>query len=412
MEKQKKKRQKKFKMPGWVNFVFTTVSLLYLKLKYRFKANRKVLKEHKDGCLLFYTHYSNKDHYVIKASTGYRRCTYVLASSFFLNKILNKILTWSRSISKDQFKPDISAIRNMRNALDNNQIVVIAPAGQTTIDGNSPFISRSVVKFVRMCKVDVLALQTRGVYLTFPKWRNKKSKRKCAMSTEFKVVLKKEDIPNLTDDEIYQKIVASLDVREYEDQLTLKRKIKSKNNIYGLENVIVKCPICGKEHSFYYEDNHIICDKCHLSITMDEYGFFKTNNDKFKFKMLPEIYKWQKEQFGRKYLDGYTFNASAKLLTNMYKEKEFEDLGEGVVTLSKDEFKFEININGENKTFSFNQHMITQLPFDPGHRFEIPNEDCIFRLYPDNIKEVMDYVLVIDYLNDLREKDESNPKKE
>ncbi len=400
----KKKKQKNFKLPIWANLFFTTVSLLYLKIIYRFKAHRQVLKAHKGGCLLFYTHYSNKDHYVIKASTGYRRCTYVLASSFFLNKTLNVVLKLSRSISKDQFKPDISAIRNMKNTLEQNQVVVIAPAGQTTIDGNSPFIARSVVKFIRMCKVDVLALQTRGVYLTFPKWRNKKSKRKCPMETNFLTILSKEELPNLTDDEIYERVCKALDVREYEDQLKMQRKIKSKNNIWGLENVIIKCPKCGKLHSFSYHDGKIICDECHLEIGMDQYGFLTSNDESFKFTMLPELYDWQRTEFGKDYLNGKVFQTKAKLLSNMFNQKEFEEIGEGLVTLSKDEFKYQITIDGEDKVFTFNQESITQLPFDPGRRFEIPNEECIFRLYPENVKAVMDYVLVIDYLNNEREK--------
>ena len=47
----------------------------------------------------------------------------------------------------------------MKKAVDQNGIVCIAPAGQTSIDGASPFISPQIVKLIRMCKSDVLALK-------------------------------------------------------------------------------------------------------------------------------------------------------------------------------------------------------------------------------------------------------------
>ena len=399
--KEKKRKERKVKMPLIIDFIFTFASKLYLRLFYKVKIDRTVLKKQKRGCLLIYNHYSNKDHYVLKASTNYRRVTFVLASTYFFSPILNRILTWARAISKDQFKPDISAIRNMRKALDLNQIVAIAPAGQTTIDGNSPFISRAIVKFIRMGRVDVLAFQERGVYLTFPKWR--RSKRKCQMSTRFVKVIEKEEIEQLSDDEIYQRVCDALDIREYEEQLTLKRVIKGKNLTSGLEYTLTRCPKCGMEHVMVARDNHLECLKCGYSLYMDKYGLLHSSDNSVKaFKNIPEYYAWQKKIIGMEVINGRTLETKVKILSNMFSPNSFEDIGEGIVILSKDQLALKGIIHNQEYYKEFHLEMIPQLPFDPGRRFEIPNEDCVFRLIPDNPKDVIDFVQVVDYFNDER----------
>ena len=388
-------------MPLWATIIFTFVSILYLKLFYRIKFDRKEIKKQKRGCILLYTHYSNKDHYVIKAATGYRRVTYVLASSFFLNKVLKVVMHLARAISKDQFKPDISAIRNMREALKENQIIAIAPAGQTTIDGNTPYISKTVIKFIRMCKADVMVLQTHGVYLTFPKWRS--SKRKCSMNTTFIPLIKAEEIDNLTDDEIYDRVLKNMSVSEYGEQEVRQRPIRGKTLIAGFENTLIKCPKCGALHSFELDKKVIRCNKCGLDIGMDKYGFLVSSDPDFKFHSIPEIYHYQREELGKMYLNGETFTTHCKVLSNLRNKELFEELGDGLVTLNKEEFSFKGTINNEEFERHYHIDTIPQLPFDPGKRFEIPNEECIFRLYPDKPKEVMDYVLIVDYLNYERE---------
>ena len=166
-------------MPVWADIIFTAYSKLYMFFKFHMKYDRHALYEQrkkKRGCILIYTHCSNKDHYIIKASTNYKRVNFVLASYFFFNKTLNRVLSIVRSISKDQFKPDIVAIRKMRKVINAGGMIAIAPAGQTSFTGNTPFISPSIVKLIRMCKCDVIGLQLHGVYLTYPKWRRSKRK--------------------------------------------------------------------------------------------------------------------------------------------------------------------------------------------------------------------------------------------
>ena len=177
MGKNNKKKKEKILMPVWLNIIFTLGSKVILLFLTKIKHNRKALKNHKEGFLLLYNHYSNKDHFIIKDALNFRRVNYVVASSYLLTKPVGPILRMARAISKEQFKPDLVAIRKIKKSIDQKGIVAIAPTGQTTVDGNPSFMPDTIVKLIKLVKSDVVALKSKGSYLCFPKWRG--SKRKC-----------------------------------------------------------------------------------------------------------------------------------------------------------------------------------------------------------------------------------------
>ena len=303
MEQKKKKKKERVLMPWWINILLTLAGKVFLFFKTGFKCNRKALKNHQNGFILVYNHYSNQDHFVIKAALNFRRVSYVIASCFLYSQPLGTCLKLCRAISKEQFKPDLVAIRKMKKVIDQKGIVAIAPTGQTTVDGNPSYMPSSIVKLVRLAKADVVALRTRGIYLAFPKWRM--SKRRCKANAEFITICKKEDLPNLTDEEILRRIEETLYVSEYTDQLTLKRKIKCKTPTAGLENIFIRCPKCGKRHSYKTYKNMCECMECGNTVVMDQYGLLHQNSETdVTFKTVGEWYTWQKAKLGEEIESG------------------------------------------------------------------------------------------------------------
>lgn len=399
-EKSKKRKKEKVLMPWWINLIFSTYSKIYMLLKYRPKINRKVLKEQKRGCILIYNHSSNKDHYFIMSACNYRPVSFVLASYFFFNKVLCKILTWAKAISKDQFKPDIAAIRKMKKVLEQNGIVAIAPTGQTSMDGTLPYVSPAIVKLIRMTKVDVLALRMNGVYLSLPKWR--KYPRKTKTSLEFVKVVTKEELETLTDAEIYNRVVKSINVDEYLNQQRLPQKIKGKKQAEGLENLFVKCLKCGARHSFTTSDNLLTCTSCNNQILVNKYGLLeKVNDDTKTFETVSEQYEWQRNEIGKLYeQDDFNLTTKVELISNKFCPNEFQTLGEGLIVLTKKECYYEGTCNGEPFRKDFKLENLTQLPFDPNSHFEVPDEECLYRFKPIlKSSYLIDYVQVIDYIN-------------
>lgn len=402
-----KKNKEKVRSSLFIMIIFSVLSKIYLSLFYKVKFDRKALKEQKRGCILIYNHYSDKDHYLISAATNCRRINYVLSGRFFFNKVLTAILNLAKSIKKDQFKPDLMAIRKIKKVLEQDGIIAIAPAGQISINGAPIYISPAIVKLIRMCKSDVLALKMQGGHLSFPKWRL--TKRKCRMNITFSKVLNYEDIDSFTDDEIYNKVVESISVHEYEDQLTMKRVIKGKNIISGLENELIKCPNCGEYYTNVTEKNMMKCTNCGNTVVMDKYGLLNPLSEKdVCFKDEVDWYKYQKQEL-KKELENpnFKFSAKVKMTTNLAKVDKKEYVGDGVLTLTKDRFYYEGKFLGEDYLKEFNYNQLVQLPFSIApldkQYVEVPDSEAVFSFVPlEQTKVIIRFVQYIDIINENR----------
>lgn len=400
-----KKKAENVRSPRWAAFVLTFASKIYLRLLYKVRVNRKALKEQKRGCFLIYNHYSNKDHYLTSLAVNYRRVNYVISGHFFFNKILSIALPLARAIKKEQFKPDLLAIRKMRKVIEQNGIVAIAPAGQISVDGTPIYISPAIVKLIRMCKADVLALKIQGSHLCFPKWRL--GKRKCQIDMSFIKVITAEDLEKYTDDEIYQAVVDSIAVDEYADQKQLMRKVKGKDRINGLENLLIKCPACGAMFTHKVEKGIMSCSHCHNQVTMDEYGLLHGVSEKdVCFENEALWYEYQKGELTKEMSNPeFSYSAKVRMSNNLKNEKALEYVSDGVITLTKDRFYYE----SDGYIKEFNYDLLIQLPFSisPDNRvyFEVPDGEGTFSFRPiEERKEVIRFVQYIDIINSQREK--------
>lgn len=399
------KKKERVKEPILAAFLFSLISKIYLALFYKVKINREVLKKQKRGCILIYNHYSNKDHYFMAAAMHYRKVNFVLSGHFFFNKVFAFILNFARAIKKEQFKPDLVAIRKIRKVIDQNGIVAIAPAGQVSIDGTPIYISKAIVKLIRMCKADVIALQMRGTHLCLPKWRL--GKRHCPINLEFVNVLKKEDLENYSDDEIYNAVVEAIAINEYDDQKTLMRKITGKNIMAGLENLLIKCPKCGKMYSHVVDNRTMSCTACGNSVVMDDFGLLhgKTSDD-VCFENEALWYKYQKEEFAKELADpNFSYSCKVKMSNNLKNEKNLEYVSEGVLTLTNNRFYYE----SEDYLKEFNYELLIQLPFSisPEDRvyIEVPDSEGTFSFLPtEQRKDVIRFVQYVDVINSKKDK--------
>ena len=400
MEKEKEKRR--IRIPFIPNFIYATAALIHVRLHYHIKIDRKVLNKQKRGSIIIYNHSSNKDQFFVKAGVGFKRVNYVLARYFYYNHFLAFFLNWARAISKDQFKPDIIAIRKMKRVVEAKGHVMTAPAGQITIDGTIPYIPESLVKLIKICDCDVLAMQMRGIYLSFPKWR--KSKRKCKnVSLTFSKVLEKEELKQLSDEEIYERLVNSVSVNEYELQKTDPWPIKGDELTKGLEDLLVKCPKCGAKHSFKSLGNTLVCDKCNTFIKMNEYGLLEfKDKEGLTFDNIHDWFVWQEDKIYEDFMKHPLLEMTGAMHTNLIKEDTLEYSGSGTVTLDLEGMHFKGNLYGEEKSIDFNTKIMAQLPFDCGVRIDIPDMNNSYRFYPDNPNLIIDFVQIISHWNKIQ----------
>lgn len=408
MSKEKKKRTKlKGNIFAWLFYTFC--ARVFLFFKHHIRYNRKVFNKRnkKEGCLLIYNHMSNMDHFVTTASLKYKRTNYVITKHFYFNKKLRKILDCVCAIPREQFKSDLISIRNMKKVIDQKGIVSIAPAGQISVHGEQIYIDRAIVKLIKFCKADVYALQIHGNYLAYPKWR--RSKRNYPVYSEFVKVIAKEEIEKLDENEIYKKVVDSINVSDYKFQLAHPHKIKGKGIIEGLETITYYCPKCKSKHTFTTNGNTMVCTKCGNKIIMNQYGFLEPgSNDCVMFANEHLWYNYEKELIKKDILSGNLhIEGTYTLMRNINDPWILDEVGSGKVVLTNNEFYYQGTINGIMIRKDFKLNQMLQLPFGLAKRFDIPDDEGTFQFRPiDNPNQIIEYVQAIDVLRELRQNGE------
>lgn len=413
MDKNMKNKEKL--KPNWLAyFIYTFFSKLFC-LIHGIKIDRKVLneqlkkqKKEKKGFIVIYNHHSNNDHWIFSASMNYHRTNYVLARYFYYNKTIRTITGWVKAIFKEQFKADLSSIRQMKRAVDRPGILAIAPAGQISIDGGHQFVSRGIVKLVRLCKVDVIGVVIKGTHYAFPKWRN--SSRKYPCSASFCHVLNANEMADLTDDEIYERIyqVSSIDAAE------LQRKdnyvIKSNKRAEGLEKVIYLCPKCNSYHSYKTIGNELICKNCGNTVIYNKYGNLEPKDAKVDIAFANEN-EWTNYQINRikdqiQSDEDFHLENNFELYRDLRIPNNLEKVGEGVLYLTKEKLFYKGMLNGESYEKSFSLNSIFQLPFSPAKHFYVPDDEGPFKFKPlDDVSTVMQWVETIDAMRKIREEE-------
>ena len=408
VKNKKEKKQAKFKKANpIVWFIFSIFSYIFMRIKGRIKVDNKVLRKRnkKEGAIILFNHQTNHDHFICAANAGLQRLTYVVSHYYMRKKTTNFMLHLVRAISKVQFRTDLVSIRKMKRAIDHKGLVTIAPAGQISIHGELTYVDPSIVKLLKLCKVDVYAFQIMGGYLCLPKWRKNKKTRRSPIRVKTIKVLAKEELATLTDEEIFNKVLDAINISEHAIQKVEMKKINFKERIEGLENVLYVCPKCGKKYAHTSSLDTMTCKYCQNTIVMDEYGFIhgKTDND-ICFENEAIWYDWQSEVIEKKFNeDDFYMENRFKLYRNLTNPKVMEEVGEGVLTMTKSALYYDGTSSGEtiHKEFSFD--ILTQLPFSPGHHFEVPDGDGSFQFRPlDEPETVLEWVQTIDTINKIK----------
>lgn len=407
-EKIKKEKKQKFKKPNpFIWFLLLIVSKIWMFFISKVKCEGNALKKRnkKEGAIVLFNHQTNQDHFICAQAAGFNRLSFVVSDYYMRKPFTNFILKLARAIPKVQFRTDLVSIRKMKRAVDHKGLLTIAPAGQVTLHGEVTYVDPSIVKLLKLCKVDVYATQIRGGYICFPKWRKNRKSRKSKIRVKIVKVLTKEQVASMSDQELFDKVFEAISLSEHELKKIEPIKIKNPEPIEGLENVLYVCPKCKSKFTNVSNVNEIKCNKCGNTIYMDEYARIhpKTKDD-ICFENESVWYNYQgeliKERFAQ---DDFMMENNFKLFQNPNNPKVMEEVGSGKLTMTKSALYYDGTVLGEevHKEFSFDT--LTQLPFSPGHHFEVPDGDGVFQFRPlDEPGTVVEWVQTIDTINSIK----------
>jgi 1-acyl-sn-glycerol-3-phosphate acyltransferase len=244
----------------------------------------------------------------------------VASQDLMIKPYMNFLLTWvAKCIPKSKGKSDFRTVKSILSYIKKGYPILIFPEGDSTFYGETGYIEYSTAKLIKKLGIDVITCRHSGGHLSNPRWATS-TRMNRKIHLDYKLKISKNDLNNLTVDEIYSILVNELYVNDYEEQRTLKEKHPSKKSAEGLENILYVCPECHSVNTIVTSKNHIRCTKCNVEGYIDQYGFingFRFDNtvewDAFQKNYNKELRELEFTTLGTAYINDYNKFVQAKI---------------------------------------------------------------------------------------------------
>lgn len=201
---------------------------LYYRLIYHHRVDKSAMMGITPPYLVVAGHSCWLDYIISSTSMFPVRLNFVGAYNFFRSRLLKFVFTLMGVIPKHQFTSDTASIRKIKYCIDKGRAVALFPHGCLSNEGRpGGFAADGVAKLVKFLNVPVVALKTDGGYLTRPRW-SKKS-RYGRLETTVKPILTVSEIKDLSNREIYQRLMSTIEFDDYKWQRERMVTFRSKN---------------------------------------------------------------------------------------------------------------------------------------------------------------------------------------
>ncbi len=183
--------------------------------------------------------------------------------------------------------------------------------GARSWNGITAPILPSTGKVIKGSKAALVTYKISGGYFVSPMW-SQGGTRKGKIHGEIVNIYTKEQIAEMSVDEINEIIKCDLHEDAYETQKQLKSKYKGKQIAVEMESMLYCCPECHSIDSLFSTEDTVICRKCHNTFRYNEYGEISG----LEQKNVKELFYWLKEVAEADAKNNVTYESSeAKLIT-------------------------------------------------------------------------------------------------
>lgn len=186
---------------------------------------------------------------------------------------------------------DIKSIREIKKRIQLNQVIGIYPEGEASWTGETGPINPSIIKLIKMMKVDVYGVRYLGAYMSKPRWC--KSLRKGQVDIETYKLFDVEEIKELSVESLYEKMMEQLTYNEFEWQEQAMIPFMGKDLAEYIERVLYLCPFCHSFNTLHSEGNHFSCTRCQSEFTYNEYGQIHCLQQPFLLDTIPKWYQYE-----------------------------------------------------------------------------------------------------------------------
>ena len=259
---------------------------------------------------------------------------------------------------------------------------------------------------LKKLKLPVILTTLNGSYFTRTRYSTDVKKGKITVS--FKTLFTPKDLEELSVDELNERLLEQFKYNEHEYFKDKKVEfIGKKPNIYGLDNIIYKCPHCKSEYKFKVEGENMKCLDCGFEVTMNNYYEMSAVTKTLPFENFDVWYKWQRNVIKEEVKsDNFIMKAQITLCTlntqkldNNLSKKE---IGEGELSLTNKGLTYVGTKNGEQVTMFFDAKNVYSLTITLKQALDLyyKNEYYYFKL-KTNGNQVTKWMLASEEIHNL-----------
>ena len=186
-----------------------------------------------------------------------RKPVFQMASNEFFRKPLVRRFMWAMgAFPRKKGFVDFKSIKYAIQIVRKGFPLVIYPEGGRNWDGETLSILKSTVKLVRLLKVPLVTIVSKGNYLAFPRWANKR--RRCPITIYYSKPV------------TFDKSASDKEIKDYiqkgiynNDNYTEVERIRGKNPAEGLTRLLWRCPSCREMEGLREVNGTIlVCTRC------------------------------------------------------------------------------------------------------------------------------------------------------
>lgn len=326
------------------------------------------------------------------------------------NKYIFKLLKHLGVIAKMLYQPDVQATRQMLQGIKGGGSIAIFPEGIQSTSGSTHPINPATMGFVKKTKLPVVLVTIKGSY--FSRTRYSTDVKKGKITVTFDKLFDSEDCKNLSKEELHNALLERFKYNEFEEFRGKRIAfVGKKPNVYGLDNIIFKCPNCQSEHCFSTSNDIMTCANCNFSIKMNEYYEISSVNGNLPFKDVDEWYKWQRKVIAKEILSD-EFKLSTRVKIGNINVKKLDNKysllfhGEGVLTLTNKGLTYDGVYDGERVNMFFEPEHVYSLTMSLQYDLDLyyKSQYFNFKLLQDE-KQVVKWMISAEEIHNLHDVD-------
>lgn len=347
---------------------------LALKLFAYFKGQRIERLSHIEGpAIVLSNHTSFYDFAYTIAATYPRRVNFLVAAKYFQDPRLGPLMRLARGIPKHLFQPDMAAVKATFQVLRRGGIVGIFPEGQISAIGITNLLDDNIAKLIKKAGVRVYVVKHHHAYFVNPPWSKRTFKGR--IQTTVEEIFAPSVLQQLSVHEILTTVQHKLDYNASRYLLTHPQTFKVAP-INGLENVLYRCPRCGKD-SLVAQGTQLHCVDC-------KHDFQFTPSGTLDVYRLDDLYRKQVDVLRHRITSSIRFTLTATVSLEMSNGRRVQKVGKGELTLTPEAYEYVGTEGTKLVKRSFATKGIPYIPSDIGQNIQIYDNNVLYQFHFDD----------------------------